>query len=573
MKTESQTSGILLLTGTLLIYTIALVLVISSIALFTGTGISAWQLPVSFLIAGIICYSLNQPIIKTPLFFLRPVIASLVIIALCVAISLYFYDVSYDGQSYHQEAIYQLKNGWNPFHEMLPESIKMAIYINHYSKGVELPQSALYSIIPYIEVSKATNFILWIATACILLSWLLTIQKLSRWKCILITLIAVGNPVVVTQLISTYVDGQLAIMLLCFLATVLWIVRNPGYANLLLLASVIIITSNIKFTGLVYIVLFSFFLLAWLVFTKRTLILRRVFLTSIISGLTAVLLVGFNPYYINTTQYKHPFYPLMGSEKVDIIGYNLPAGFEDQNGFMKFTRSIFGRTDNIMPGSDRKAALKMPFTFQKSEISNAAKVDTRVAGFGPLFSGILLLSFALLVMILLNKQGVKPDKNAYYILAVIVISVIVMPESWWARYIPQLWYFPVIILLLAELNNPLKYKYLNGLIYLLFIGSIAFSSLTFGWNFMMTKLVDYQLSRIKQTAQPVQVEWGSAQSNRIRFDENQIRYQEVKFNDDDPGLEFIIRSDSRFRVPANIANPPKSKIIQWAEKFQTVENQ
>ena len=33
-----------------------------------------------------------------------------------------FYDLSWDGQEYHQKAIIDLNNGWNPIHSHLPEA-------------------------------------------------------------------------------------------------------------------------------------------------------------------------------------------------------------------------------------------------------------------------------------------------------------------------------------------------------------------------------------------------------------------------------------------------------------------
>lgn len=58
--------------------------------------------------------------------------------------------------AYHQIAISELANGWNPFYETLPYSSQESIYfdrlivlnlwVNHYAKGLEIFSAILYGV-------------------------------------------------------------------------------------------------------------------------------------------------------------------------------------------------------------------------------------------------------------------------------------------------------------------------------------------------------------------------------------------------------------------------------------------
>jgi len=551
MQISLNNAKIIFSTGYLLITTMAILLIIASLGFFAGTGIAGWQFPVAFILAGAIYFYTGQNDYKHTAIFLKSFLTCIVIITLSVIIALNFYDVSYDGQSYHMEGIYQLKNGWNPFRSALPKSVNMAIYINHYSKAVELPQSILYSLTNRIEAGKASTLILFAAGFCLTLSFLLNLHKLSTIKCVLLSLLAMLNPIIVNQLISTYVDGQLAILLLCFFVVILMVIKNADYVNLVLLGAIVIITANVKFTGLVYMVFFITAFLAWLLFVRQTNLFKKTLYTAMLSGFIAVFLVGYNPYVTNTIKHSHPFYPLMGKNQVDIMDHNMPEGFEKESAARKFFTSLFARTDNVMRGNGKKIELKIPFAINKTDIINAYSIDTRIAGLGPLFSGLILLSIISFITFLLTAGSSSPAvKNSLYVLGIILISICMVPESWWVRYVPQLWYVPLIMLLTIELYAVRNLRELKVLLYLVFIINSCFSLLTFRFNLMMTHMVNAQLEKLKTSHQTIIVQWGSAKANRIRFEENKIPYVERNL-DDIPNTENIICSDSKFIIPDN----------------------
>ncbi|RZK16899.1 MAG: hypothetical protein EOO43_14040, partial [Flavobacterium sp.] len=177
---------LLFLIGSWLLSTIAVVLLITSLCFFVDITVQGWQFPVSFILTGAIYFLLDKDRGNNSPLFLRAFLWSVGIIVLSIFVALQFYDISYDGQTYHMEGIYQLKEGWNPFYELLPKMNDLTIYINHYSKGAEVSQSAVYSMIGRIEAGKATNLIMLAGTFCIMLACLLNLNRLSLLKCILI---------------------------------------------------------------------------------------------------------------------------------------------------------------------------------------------------------------------------------------------------------------------------------------------------------------------------------------------------------------------------------------------------
>lgn len=560
-----RNNRVLFLTGSILITTIAMVLLITALSFFAGLTIAAWQFPTAVVLTGVLYYFICKNKFQNTSAFTKAAISSALIIIFSVIVAAYFYDVTYDGQSYHQEGIYQLAHGWNTFKTLLPKSVNMAIYINHYGKGVEIPQSTLYALTGRIEAGKATNFILLTATFCLTLSLLLGFNKLTTPRCILIAILATCNPIIINQLISTYVDGQLAMMVQCLFVIAIWLTFDSSIYNLLLMAAVVIIGANVKFTGLVYVVIFIAALLGWLLFTKNIGLFKQVIFTALASGVVAVLVVGFNPYVVNTVKFQHPFYPLMGKNKVDIVGYNLPPGFEKKGGMDKLFTSLLAHTDNQLSDRQKPITLKIPFTVNKTDFTNSFKPDTRIAGFGPFFSGILLLTLTLLIVVLLKPGKFAKIKNLVYLMGAIVVAVLIMPESWWARYIPQLWYLPIVVLMAAELCNT-RQKILRGFLYLFIIFNVMLTFAGFGWNLMMTMLVNHQIAKLQASHRVITVQFGDEKAIRFRLEENHIPYKETIL-DSVPKVENFIRSDSKYIIPDNVANYPESNFLKWAEKF------
>ncbi|MCF0068939.1 hypothetical protein LZD49_00560 [Dyadobacter sp. CY261] len=447
--------------------------------------------------------------------------------------------------------------------------MNQSLYINHYAKAGEFVAASIYVLMGSIESGKAVNLIMLLAAFCLTSSTLSRVVTIGVVKTTVVSAFICLSPICVNQLLTYYVDGLIASSFVCLFCCFALIVVAPNRYNLVLLGLVQLIMGNIKFSSLVYCVLFGGIFLVWLFFFNRRQLLA-VFNTFAVAAIFTVFLVGFNPYVINTTKYGHPLYPVMGAKKADIFTYNYPKGFEHKGAFDKFFSSLFAHTSNPTLTNGGKVELKIPFTFNRADIVNAPKVDPRIGGLGPLFSGILLVSFILL-FIYIGKRGL--DRNALFVLywgVCLMLSAILLPESWWARYIPQLWLLPSLILLLYE-AQPFKSARLPAIVlYVAMLINISFSATNFAWNFLISKVVDYQMDTLAESPKPVIVQWGSAAANRIRFQERGITYSEE--NLDGKSTENIIRSDSKFLLPET-QRPLKEKPIWvvWGEKFVTAE--
>jgi len=548
-----------------LINTVSFTSLLAAIAFISGSSVQQWFFPVSVILATIINFyaaGLAGNKEKRSI-FLKSLLAGIFIIISAILIAGYFYDTSADGLVYHQETIYQLKTGWNPVNKILPDSVNQAIWINHYAKGAEIPQASIYSMTNRIETGKATNIILLAGSFFLTASALSVFGRLTMRKVLLLSGFLVLNPVTINQLFTYYVDGQLACLLVCLLAIFILIYKSCNRYYLLLLISLIIITVNIKFTALVFTAFFAMAFLSLLLVLKKIKLFRKVFYSCLAGALLGVVLVGYNPYIINTVNYNHPFYPLMGESSIDIIQESYPIGFSEKGRFEKFFISFFSHTDNegSWAWEERRPTLKLPFTFNKVDISNARTEDTRVAGFGPFFSGIFLMAFLFFLIASIRYQSKSIVSKVLYIVAVLLVSVLVVPEAWWARYVPQLWIIPLLLIVAIEMNNSIMPVFLKRLFYLFVFFNISFSLLSVPYRILMTLQLEYQLRQLEASGTNVNVEWGNAKTNRVRFMEHNIPFREQKI-DKAVAIE-IIGSDSKFEKPGSIPPVSMPLLLKW----------
>jgi hypothetical protein len=266
-----------------------------------------------------------------------------------------------------------------------------------------------------------------------------------------------------------------------------------------------------------------------------------------------VLFIGFNPYVTNTIHFGHPFHPLAGKDKIDIMIHNYPLGFKEKIRIEKLFISLFAETggssvkDNIAP------SLKFPFQFSKVEIYKLSKVGNRTGGFGIIFSGILILSLLVFALTILNSNYNNSRRYFYQILFLLIFSILFMSESWWARYAPQLYFIPLIILLYAEFYNQKNIKHLKNLTYLVIILNTGLLGLmTIKKNFSNTVAINGQLAKFKKQNQTLLVDYGFFRSNRIRFSENSINTMEQNLINEENTIK-IHSSEAKVLNTMNLA--------------------
>ncbi|MBE9009079.1 hypothetical protein IQ250_02535 [Pseudanabaenaceae cyanobacterium LEGE 13415] len=508
--------------ATLLLFPFA-IFALDCLTLAVGGSIAAWQAWVGLVISCGLCFQQNSNR-KQALIVLA---IALGVIGLSLWVSGSIYDFSWDGQNYHQEAILQLSAGWNPFYRYLDQSLDHSIWLNHYAKASWMIQSSLYQMTQHLETAKAINWILLVASFCLTVAALReTIPLPKGWIIAIASLLAL-NPVVIVQLSSFTIDGLLASLLLILGVLLYWIGSGGTFMPLFWLAAAsAILLINLKFTSLVYAIIFIFGLLVWLFFRDR-----KVFYQASIGFLFCLFIgvagAGFNPYITNILKQGNPFYPLRGNENVDIIAPQIPKNFIGLNPIEKLLFSVFAESDDAR---NTTAQLKIPFSVKLREIGEVS--SARVGGFGVLFSGAVCLS---LIVVCFRKW--KPFQLTTVALGTILASTLINPEAWWARYAPQVWFFmPMAIAPGWIVQKPaLNRKVLRFSSYALaLVLSINCASIVAPEIFQSIRgaiTVNQQINKLKQSGiTQVSVQYNLFRGNRTRFLEHGITWTEVNRN-------------------------------------------
>ena len=434
------------------------------------------------------------------------IIASIVaiIVFMCsIFVCSHTYDLTWDGNTYHKLAVGMMKDGWNPAYQSaksfmkdtktdfkIKDADRNSIWIQHYPKASWIFAANMYSVTNSIESSKILTLLFLYIGFCIFFDF--CYRKTSLAFSILISILLVINPISVTQTLNYYIDGLMGIciyIILCSLMTLSekGINEESKRENLLILAISLLICINLKFTGLVYSAIFCFmFFMLWMYRAYKDDKLKEKFIYYLkyfgTIVFVSVVIVGFSSYVKNTFSKGNPLYPLMGKNKEDIISYNQPSSFQYRNSLNKFFTSMFSKQDNIQSTkTDKDPTLKIPFTIYTDELTNYIGPDMRISGFGVWFSGIFVLSLCFLVFFLYKIYRKNEYEKFGLLLAFISISfllVLITDGSWWARYVPYIYLFPIISVYIASKEEKTRYKIIAGVLCFALLVNVGIMSYT-----------------------------------------------------------------------------------------------
>ncbi len=445
-----------------------------------------------------------------------------------LVLSTVFFDVSWDGQTYHQEAVIQLANGWNPVYERLhpkdPSEGYLFLWNQCYPKAPEIAEACLYKVTGRIESGKAFNLLLIFASFCLTLASLSLIKKMVLRQAALLSALAALNPIAVAQSLTFYVDGQLASSALCLLSGLFIFYSSPDRAVGLMLALTGLYFVNIKFTAVIYfIILMAGFLFIAVIERKPKLpgkALRILTLTLMLG----IPVFGYSPYATNLTEHGHMFYPVMGSSTETLgVERNQPKNYDfNKSGTPRKLLLSLISSSTI----EKHIKIKPPFTFSKKEILSSFYPDLRLGGFGPLFSGILLLSLILLASGLSNW---KENRTLYMFILFTLFSVLINPEAWWARYVPQFWYLPVaaVAFIRSGKKGPDLRLCSAALTLAIFLNVSMIGSAYVYTQAKASRWVYGQLESLAGREMPLKVEFLRFRPNRARLLERHLEYVEV----------------------------------------------
>ncbi len=373
-------------------------------------------------------------------------------------------DYLYDSLSYHKPAAYFLADGWNPvWHENLyvycmNNNIPYWEHLGHahfFPNGQWTVNAICYLISGNINLGDFNNIVWAIAVLTISYQAFTKAWGLSSKWSLAISFVMASNPIVLLELNTGYIDGLLSCTLIVFmLSCISWIKTGNRYWVYFLLISVIF-GVNLKFTGLVYFAIASFIqslpficqFIRYLINKSAnclhygTLSFKQWF-TVVLIAASSVVLTGMHPYATNTYYYKSPFYYLHSfyPQKYPVNKIlSVPEDYEKTNKFQRIWQTyIIG----IEGCSNNMNITASNIGMYHGECSSP---------FGRIWSIALILALPIAILLISNVDDVL-------LLLALIATVLIQPHLWTPRFVPQLWYFPFIILAIAMLSQQARIK-------------------------------------------------------------------------------------------------------------------
>lgn len=350
--------------------------------------------------------------------------------ALALPLAAGFDDLSWDGQTYHALALSALHEGWNPYTELLAPDRPPRTWVNHYPRGPWLSAAGLQQSTGSYACGKAVTLALAVfaAAAVAHAAWLSRGGRPA--PALALGALAAANPVIVVQFPTFYVDGLVAGSVTVALAAAWSWTATRSPLALLALCSASLLLPNLKFTGL----FFATAIAGGVALSGG----RRHARTALPLAAVALGAVGpgFAPYLANVIRGDHLLHPALGERRLEILGPVTPPALAPLARPTRLLVSLASETANACP-SCPQAEVKWPFVVRSAELRDAALPDARTGGFGPLFSGALLLTGLLLAV-----GGTGASRGAVAV-AVLFGLAVATPGAWWARLVPFLWLVPI----------------------------------------------------------------------------------------------------------------------------------
>jgi 4-amino-4-deoxy-L-arabinose transferase-like glycosyltransferase len=431
--------------------------------------------------------------------------------------------------------------------------------------------AAIYETTGRIEWGKCPTLVAWAAMGLAVFAagveW-----RLRRRYAAAVAFVVALNPVVMSELTSYLVDGIMVGFLTVVVAAVFSGLRRPQPAVVCIGIMAAVVSINAKFTGLVF--LCFVFAAGGLWCALR----RREWLRAYLGWVVLTLLVGagvfgYNPYLTNTIHRHHPFYPVLGTAafpslttqgKEGIELYETPKNLMGRSRFVRLGYAIFGRPGNQPYRNERNAQLMWPFTARPADLFYYRYHGTRVAGFGPFFSGALLISLGLAVW-MLWQPGVFRWVAALVALT-IVSSLLISPHLWWPRYGPQLWLLPIVPVVFVFWGACSRWAVGVAwlLVALLVLNAGMVAAVRMAWETKATQTLRWQLIELRQPGREIEIYFPRFEvSGEERLKTWGVRFQKKGRNEIHGATELMSVVEGypgavQYRVlPPGAASPPK----------------
>lgn len=510
---------------------------------------------------------------------LRMIIASILLgtVILCISICGVgnLYDTTSDGNTYHKLAVGSMKNGWNPLYESckdftqedgnvvtVAEGNRNYLWADHYAIGTEIIGANIYAFTNNIESGKICSIVMIYICFAITLAYLIQERKMKGFRSLIVAFVLAVNPITVTQIGTFYVDTTLAMSLFIIFIELLSITskkdKEKSYKQILkenidkfmLLGMSIIMCANAKFTGLAYSGIFCIaFYLYWLIQDRKNKKqLKDTFISTtlfyIIVLIVTIAIVGASSYLMNLVKHRSLFYPLSGVDHVEnMVNREIPESLSSKSHLEQFLTSIFSKGKNVSaayyPDQHDEPELKIPFTLTKEELRNYTIPDLRMGGFGPLYSGIFIISSIITVSAITDFiRNKKINKLIPYCIIVLISIVLVLglDGAYWARYVPYVYF--ISIMNLAYLFEKDKKKII---IPTYIIGAIIISnSLLVSYAACRTAISGARCAKSNMNEFK---EYANSINGVVEIKLDEFVYQGIEYNISDLGVKFTVNQN------------------------------
>ncbi len=506
--------------GTFLFLIPCLVFVLESLLLILGQNTSGFGLPLSCVIAIFLTAIHTEIKGWETLIWLGVGLFILIFGSIWVGT---IYDCSFDGQWYHQDAIIQLSRGWNPvWDNPIKNELVSGLnsnYVNHYPKASWVFASAFHLFTGNIETGKVFHLIGLVSLFFLSYHFFMKRVFLSIAFSVLISFLLTFSTITLGQLFSFYVDGALFSFLVIFLILLIECVyfNNNVWINMILVFGFVV---NLKFTGLVYTLVFILFAWVFILMRQRQWIIKTTLFFSVML-IIGVFVLGYASYIRNYVERGHPFYPIMGknNEGKAIAEVQYAKDFFLMNRFEKTFAAHASRP--IYTDHDHASVRKNLFQLKDLNSSLAYYQNHQpvtMSPLGPLTAELWVLFIPVFIMFLWFVR----NPLVYFLLLTLGVSIIIQPECWNLRYAPQV-VLIFVILLAATLQLPYKwikaYSFVFGLLFLCngVLGSVQNWLWVYGNNYKLRS----HLEQVRNKSVKIQKGW--MQSFELKLNEYQIK--------------------------------------------------
>lgn len=410
------------------------------------------------------------------------IITPLIFLGLAAAFG-HTYDTGYDGQDYHESAVIELSNKWNPIYEK-SQPIKLTNPIDEpvdsgYGKIIWAIDSSIYLLTHNIDSATAINLIVGLLAFSLFYQTLGTLG-IDLYLAAIIAFLTIVTTLYVEQIFTFREDSLSYEVLIIGLSSLVLLLKNsqkPLY-YLCLLTSLVLLAGTKDSNLFIFLPLSILFL--YVVFSKK-LYETRSFRLMVVLGFIVGFVTLFNPYITNITRYHSVDYPFNQKSFSDPVKDDgVPLNLRHDGRLQLLYYGIFSSADDgnsQVASSD--AHVKFPFTSNVDELVAEASVAAKlVGGYGVFFSGTLTLSIFVYLYLAIRKKSKAEAEIFNYLslaLVLIVLSCLLSPLPNYARYGDQFCLFPisiVVALLLIAKNRWRIEKMLALVLIVTMVGNI-----------------------------------------------------------------------------------------------------